>query len=300
MKALFLRLFALPVAMSLMWVFYSNVGDDAKGFYSKSAMILNILGLAYGAGVWVTLSLCMYNFSFFRSAHCNRIQILRFFLCLVPPWRNRFNQEFDEGLYSGTTLLLAYESVSLPFSIISSAISVCVLYPYESAQFPCENIAKFQNHEQLLKIAAKFMENSPFLLQNNIERKRSGRHGVHLLACVALEQLHFGRTAVHHAAALRPVQGQCGDHRQLHLLRVVGIGQRNGALVQGAPTLAAGEHKGHPHAIRIDAIAQCRLSVAPHELYAGRRCHVSTRVGIPVNGNFCCCFYLKKKNEEIS
>lgn len=44
--------------MSLMWVFYSNVGDDAKGFYSKSAMILNILGLAYGAGVWVTISLC--------------------------------------------------------------------------------------------------------------------------------------------------------------------------------------------------------------------------------------------------
>lgn len=34
--------------MSLMWIFYSNVGDDAKGFYSKSAMILNILGLAYG------------------------------------------------------------------------------------------------------------------------------------------------------------------------------------------------------------------------------------------------------------
>lgn len=58
MKALFLRLFALPLAMSLMWIFYSNVGDDAKGFYSKSAMILNILGLAYGAGVWVTVSLC--------------------------------------------------------------------------------------------------------------------------------------------------------------------------------------------------------------------------------------------------
>lgn len=58
LKALFLRLFALPIAMSLMWIFYSNVGDDAKGFYSKSSMILNILGLAYGAGVWVTVSLC--------------------------------------------------------------------------------------------------------------------------------------------------------------------------------------------------------------------------------------------------
>lgn len=72
MKALFLRLFALPVAMSLMWVFYSNVGDDAKGFYSKSAMILNILGLAYGAGVWVTLSLCMCTFfhASFRHIAC--------------------------------------------------------------------------------------------------------------------------------------------------------------------------------------------------------------------------------------
>lgn len=58
LKSLFLRLFALPLAMSLMWIFYSNVGDDAKGFYSKSAMILNILGLSYGAGVWVTVSLC--------------------------------------------------------------------------------------------------------------------------------------------------------------------------------------------------------------------------------------------------
>lgn len=44
--------------MSLMWIMYSYVGDDAKGFYSKSSMILNILGLAYGTGAWVTLSLC--------------------------------------------------------------------------------------------------------------------------------------------------------------------------------------------------------------------------------------------------
>lgn len=58
LKSLFLRLFALPAAMGLMWIFYSNVGDDAKGFYSKSAMIMNVLGLAYGAGVWVTISLC--------------------------------------------------------------------------------------------------------------------------------------------------------------------------------------------------------------------------------------------------
>lgn len=58
LKALFLRLFALPAAMSLMWILYSNVGDDSKGFYSKSSMILNVLALAYGAGIWATLSLC--------------------------------------------------------------------------------------------------------------------------------------------------------------------------------------------------------------------------------------------------
>lgn len=52
------------------------------------------------------------------------------FLISVPPWRNRFSKEYDEGLYTGTTLLLAYESVSLPFSIISSALSACILYPY--------------------------------------------------------------------------------------------------------------------------------------------------------------------------
>lgn len=58
LKTLFLRLFALPLAMGLMWIFYHKVGDDAKGFYSKSGLILNVLGLAYGTGAWVTISLC--------------------------------------------------------------------------------------------------------------------------------------------------------------------------------------------------------------------------------------------------
>lgn len=52
------------------------------------------------------------------------------FFSLVPPWRNRFSKDYDEGLYTGTTLLLAYESVALPFSIISAALSACILYPY--------------------------------------------------------------------------------------------------------------------------------------------------------------------------
>lgn len=74
MKSLFLRLFALPLSMSLMWIFYSSVGDDAKGFYSKSSMILNILGLAYGAGVWVTISLCKLKY----VSQCNRMALIRF------------------------------------------------------------------------------------------------------------------------------------------------------------------------------------------------------------------------------
>lgn len=88
-------------------------------------MILNILALAYGAGIWATLSLC-------KSTAEKKMKIDFHVLLIslaVPPWRNRFSQEYDEGLYSGTTLLLAYESVSMPFSIISSAISVCILYP---------------------------------------------------------------------------------------------------------------------------------------------------------------------------
>lgn len=60
LKTLFLRLFALPLAMCLMWAYYNKVGDDAKGFYSKSGLILNVLGLAYGTGAWVTISLCKY------------------------------------------------------------------------------------------------------------------------------------------------------------------------------------------------------------------------------------------------
>lgn len=58
MKAMFLRLLALPVVMGLMWLFYSEAGDDAHGFFSKSGMILSVLGLSYGVGIWTTISLC--------------------------------------------------------------------------------------------------------------------------------------------------------------------------------------------------------------------------------------------------
>ncbi|TMW40664.1 hypothetical protein DOY81_014256 [Sarcophaga bullata] len=101
MKSLFLRLFVLPIAMALMWLFYTNIGH---GFFSKNGMILNIIGLSYGCGILSTIT-------------------------LFPIWRKRFSQDTPEGLYSGATLLIAYNSVSIPFSIISAIMASCVIYP---------------------------------------------------------------------------------------------------------------------------------------------------------------------------
>jgi ATP-binding cassette, subfamily G (WHITE), member 5 (sterolin 1) len=67
-------------------------------------MILNVLGLSYGCGILTTVF-------------------------LFPIWRKRFIQEYSEGLYSGVTLLLAYDCYSIPFSFISSAIAASVIYP---------------------------------------------------------------------------------------------------------------------------------------------------------------------------
>lgn len=38
-------------------------------------------------------------------------------------------QENAEGLYTGATLLIAYDSISIPFAFISSLLSTCVIYP---------------------------------------------------------------------------------------------------------------------------------------------------------------------------
>lgn len=78
-----MRLILLPLAMSLMWLFYNNVGvnriiklisdsilkeivipfkDDAHGFFSKNGLILNIIGLSYGCGILVTITLCEFYY----------------------------------------------------------------------------------------------------------------------------------------------------------------------------------------------------------------------------------------------
>ncbi|CAO1427804.1 unnamed protein product [Diamesa hyperborea] len=103
-KTLFLRLFTLPLALSMLWLYYSQLGDDQHGFFSKNGMVLNVLGLSYGAGILTTVT-------------------------LFPHWRKRFIQEYSEGLYSGVTLLVAYNCISLPFSFISAAIGASVIYP---------------------------------------------------------------------------------------------------------------------------------------------------------------------------
>ncbi|XP_017848497.1 ATP-binding cassette sub-family G member 5 isoform X2 [Drosophila busckii] len=104
MKTLFLRLLLLPLAMATLWAFYNNVGDDASGFFTRNGMILNILGLCYGCGILTTIT-------------------------LFPIWRKKFSQDTPEGLYSGTTLLVAYNAVSIPFSAVSAVLASCVIYP---------------------------------------------------------------------------------------------------------------------------------------------------------------------------
>lgn len=38
-------------------------------------------------------------------------------------------QENAEGLYTGATLLIAYDAISIPFAFISSVLATCVIYP---------------------------------------------------------------------------------------------------------------------------------------------------------------------------
>lgn len=89
-------------------------------------MILNILGLSYGCGILTTISLC-------KLLDLFTIVFLLIYVSLsdiaVPIWRKKFSQDTPEGLYSGTTLLVAYNAVSIPFSAVSAVLASCVIYP---------------------------------------------------------------------------------------------------------------------------------------------------------------------------
>lgn len=104
--------------------------DDSKGFYSKNGMILNVLGVSYGCGILSTISICMSNdfvlrFFVWYERNFNTLILKN----IVPQWRKRFYHDSADGLYSGVSLLLAFNAVSIPFSVISAALATCVLYP---------------------------------------------------------------------------------------------------------------------------------------------------------------------------
>lgn len=90
MKALFLRLLLLPLLMGILWCLYYNTlsvisfiyislsfrklfhftlfcnsQSDSRGFYTKNGLILNILGLSYGAGILSTVILCKHIYVVF-------------------------------------------------------------------------------------------------------------------------------------------------------------------------------------------------------------------------------------------
>lgn len=44
--------------MCMLWLFYTNIGDDSHGLFSKNGMILNILGLTIGSSILTTISIC--------------------------------------------------------------------------------------------------------------------------------------------------------------------------------------------------------------------------------------------------
>lgn len=44
-------------------------------------------------------------------------------------WRNKFMKDKAEGLYSGGTLLLSYNIVSIVFWLISTSLAAVVIYP---------------------------------------------------------------------------------------------------------------------------------------------------------------------------
>lgn len=58
MKNLALRLLALPLTMCLLWLFYTNIGDDSHGLFSKNGLVLNILGLTIGSSILTTICIC--------------------------------------------------------------------------------------------------------------------------------------------------------------------------------------------------------------------------------------------------
>lgn len=103
-KQMFMRLFCLPIYFLILWTFYNEAKDYQRAFITKSGLIFNAMVGTYFISIMNTI-------------------------CLYGPYRTRYYQESQEGLYSGASLLLSWNLVSLPFSLITTFISSAIIYP---------------------------------------------------------------------------------------------------------------------------------------------------------------------------
>ncbi|XP_068630881.1 ATP-binding cassette sub-family G member 5 [Battus philenor] len=104
LKQMSMRLLSLPIYFLILWIFYSEAQDFQRTFITKSGLIFNVMVGTYFISIMNTI-------------------------CLYGPYRTRYYQESQEGLYSGASLLLSWNLVSLPFSFITTFISAAIVYP---------------------------------------------------------------------------------------------------------------------------------------------------------------------------
>ncbi|XP_047527145.1 ATP-binding cassette sub-family G member 5 [Vanessa atalanta] len=104
LKQMFMRLLSLPIYFLILWIFYNESKDFQRAFITKSGLIFNAMVGTYFISIMNTI-------------------------CLYGPYRTRYYQESQEGLYSGASLLLAWNIVSLPFSFVTTFASAAIVYP---------------------------------------------------------------------------------------------------------------------------------------------------------------------------
>lgn len=104
LKQMLMRLFSLPLYFLILWAFYNDSKDYQRAFITKSGLIFNAIVGTYFISIMNTIS-------------------------LFGPYRTRYYQESQEGLYSGASMLLAWNLISLPFSFITTFGSAAIIYP---------------------------------------------------------------------------------------------------------------------------------------------------------------------------
>ncbi|CAH2075534.1 unnamed protein product, partial [Iphiclides podalirius] len=104
LKQMSMRLLSLPIYFLILWIFYNEAQDFQRAFITKSGLIFNAITGTYFISIMNTI-------------------------CLYGPYRTRYYQESQEGLYSGASLLLSWNLVSVPFSFITTFLSAAIIYP---------------------------------------------------------------------------------------------------------------------------------------------------------------------------